>query len=128
MKSIQQINSSYDQALATTQSHYQLMVDFVKAQMTKDIDYGVIPGTSKPTLLKPGFHYHYRCSLYRNGEMVGEGDGCCNSMEGKYQRQKNRIYDLTNTVCKMAQKRSMIAAVLASCGASQFFSQDLEDL
>ena len=155
MKSIQPVNSNYSQALATTQSHYQLMVDFVKAQITKDIDYGVIPGTSKPTLLKPGaeklirlfslrphfvliqsvvdfdkpiFYYHYRCSLYRNGEMVGEGDGCCNSMEGKYQRQKNRIYDLTNTVCKISQKRPMIAAVLHTCGASEFFTQDLEQI
>jgi hypothetical protein len=130
------------------------MVAFVKAQMQKDIDYGVIPGTSKPTLLKPGaeklcrlfnlrpsyeliqsvadfdkplFHYHYRCVLYRSGEMVGQGDGCCNSMEVKYQKQKHRIYDLTNTICKLAQKRALVAAVLSSCGASEFFTQDLDD-
>jgi hypothetical protein len=44
----------YQKAIAQTASHYQVMVAFVKAQMQKDIDYGVIPGTSKPTLLKPG--------------------------------------------------------------------------
>jgi hypothetical protein len=159
----------YQNAIAQTASHYKVMVAFVrschrnripvlvrsvKAQMQKDIDYGVIPGTSKPTLLKPGaeklcrlfnlrpsyeliqsvadfdkplFHYHYRCVLYRSGEMVGQGDGCCNSMEVKYQKQKHRIYDLTNTICKIAQKRALVAAVLSSCGASEFFTQDLDD-
>jgi hypothetical protein len=144
----------YQNAIAQTASHYQVMIAFVKAQMQKDIDYGVIPGTSKPTLLKPGaeklcrlfnlrpsyeliqsvadfdkplFHYHYRCVLYRSGEMVGQGDGCCNSMEVKYQKQKHRIYDLTNTICKIAQKRALVAAVLSSCGASEFFTQDLDD-
>jgi hypothetical protein len=58
--------------------------------------------------------------------MVGEGDGCCNSMEIKYQKQKHKVFDLTNTICKIAQKRALIAAVLASSGASEFFSQDLE--
>ncbi len=57
--------------------------------------------------------------------MVGEGEGCCNSMEGKYQKQKHRIFDLTNTICKIAQKRALVAAVLSSCGASQFFTQIL---
>jgi hypothetical protein len=144
----------YQNAIAQTASHYKVMVAFVKAQMQKDIDYGVIPGTSKPTLLKPGaeklcrlfnlrpsyeliqsvadfdkplFHYHYRCVLYRSGEMVGQGDGCCNSMEVKYQKQKHRIYDLTNTICKIAQKRALVAAVLSSCGASEFFTQDLDE-
>lgn len=143
----------YDKAIATTAEHYRVMVVFVKAQMQKGVDYGTIPGTKKPTLLKPGaeklcrlfslrpsyellhfitdfdkplFHYHYRCSLYRRGEMVGQGDGCCNSMENKYQKQKYKIYDLTNTICKIAQKRALIAAVLSSCGASEFFTQDLE--
>ena len=54
--------------------------------------------------------------------------GCCNSLESKYKKQQYKIYDLTNTICKMAQKRSLIASVLASCGASQFFTQDLEAL
>jgi hypothetical protein len=44
----------YQNALATTAQHYNLMLAFVKAQMVEDIDYGVIPGTKKPTLLKPG--------------------------------------------------------------------------
>jgi hypothetical protein len=76
-------------------------------------DYGVIPGTSKPTLLKPGaekidkilgladeyeivdqvedwnkgfFRYLIRCSLYTIGShfLVSSGMGECNSMESKY--------------------------------------------
>lgn len=121
--------------------------------MVSGVDFGVIPGTnSKPVLLKAGaeklcrlfslrsqfdliqsvvdfdkplFHYHYRCSLYRKGELVGQGDGNCNTLEVKYQRQKSRIFDLTNTTCKMAQKRSLVAAVLICCGVSEFFNQDL---
>ena len=150
-----QIAPIYQNALAQTASHYQTMIAFVSAQMKKGVDYGVIPGTSKPTLLKPGaeklcrlfslrpsyelihfitdfekpiFHYHYRCTLVRQGEMVGQGDGSCNSKEKKYEKQKYKIYDLTNTVCKIAQKRALVAAVLSSCGASEFFTQDIEEM
>ena len=140
---------------AQTAQHYKLMVAFVSAQMKKDVDYGTIPGTKKPSLWKPGaeklcrlfslrpsyelidfitdfdkplFHYHYRCTLVRSGEMVGQGDGCANSREKKYDAQKYRVYDLTNTICKMGQKRALVAAVLSSCGASEFFTQDLEGM
>lgn len=150
-----QIAPAYQKAIAHTAQHYQTMVAFVQTQMVKDVDYGVIPGTKKPTLLKPGaeklcrlfslhpsyelihfvtdfdkplFHYHYRCALVRQGEMVGQGDGSCNSKEKKYDSQKYKIFDLTNTIVKMAQKRALVAAVLFSCGASQFFTQDLETI
>jgi hypothetical protein len=49
-----QIAPAYVKAIAQTASHYQTMVVFVSAQMQRDIDYGIIPGTKKPTLLKPG--------------------------------------------------------------------------
>lgn len=141
--------------IALTAQHYQTMTAFVQAQMQKDVDYGVIPGTRKPTLLKPGaeklcrlfslrpsyqlidyitdfekplFHYHYRCSLIKSGEMVGQGDGNCNSLENKYKKQQYKVFDLTNTICKIAQKRALVAAVLSSCGASEFFTQDIESL
>ncbi len=32
---------------AQTANHYKVMVAFVKAQMTKDIDYGVIPAQAR---------------------------------------------------------------------------------
>ncbi|MGK7916437.1 MAG: hypothetical protein AB4038_12990 [Prochloraceae cyanobacterium] len=89
-----EIAPAYNKARAHTANHYKVMVAFVKAQMQRDIDYGVIPGTRKPTLLKPG---------------------------------AEKIYDNTNTICKMAQKRAKVAAVLSSCGASEFFTQDLDN-
>lgn len=86
---------------------------FVKSQMVEGEDYGVIPGTKKPTLLKPGaeklgelyglaphleivervenwdkgfFHYEVRCDLVskRTGTVVAQGVGSCNSMEARY--------------------------------------------
>ena len=71
-------------------------------------DYGVIPGTDKPTLLQPGAqllalwarlapqfrvdgglddgHYSYRvvCQLTHDGAVAGEGVGYCTTMESKY--------------------------------------------
>jgi hypothetical protein len=35
--------------------------------------------------------------------------------------------DIINTVQKMGQKRAMVAAVLSATGASQYFTQDIED-
>lgn len=96
---------------------YQDMKDFIEGILRKDVDYGVIPGTGKPTLLKPGaeklstffglstqfeiiekvedwtgenhggesfFNYWYKCRMTRNGSVVAEGEGSCNSFEKKY--------------------------------------------
>lgn len=178
-------------------------------------DYGVIPGTNKPTLLKPGaekinaffgyvpdyslmpgsmedwkgdkygeplFYYHIKCTLLKDGAPVGQGTGSCNSWESKYRyRQAKRkcpscggdfiiagkaeygggwlcfvkkggcgtkfaagdqsiegqqvgqvanpdFADTINTVQKMADKRAYIAATLSATGASQWFTQDMEDM
>jgi len=85
----------------------------VRANMIDGQDYGVIPGTTKPTLLKPGaekiakllgladqyeimdrqedwqrgfFRYLIKCSLNSvvTGVTISEGLGECNSMESKY--------------------------------------------
>ncbi|MDJ0581693.1 hypothetical protein [Crocosphaera sp.] len=204
------IKVNQEETLAITREHYEVMTAFVKEQMKENVDFGVIPGTnSKPTLLKPGaeklcrllslnptfslissiidfdkpvFYYHYQCSLYHKNQLVGQGDGSCNSKERKYRYRKAEltcpicgqptvikgkeqygggyvcykkkggcgakfkdndaeitnqdvglienpdIFDQVNTIQKMAQKRSLIAAVLCSVGASQFFTQDLEDM
>jgi hypothetical protein len=198
------------EALEITKAHYEIMTEFVKGQMKENTDYGIIPGTNgKPTLLKPGaeklcrllnlrptfqlissvvdfekptFYYHYQCSLYHNSELVGQGDGSCNSYEKKYRYRKAEltcpscgqptvikgkeeygggyvcfkkkggcgakfrdddneitsqavglienpdIFDQVNTIQKMSEKRALIAAVLCTVGASEFFTQDLEDM
>lgn len=148
-------SESPQDSLAQSVSHYQVMVAFVKQVMRRDVDYGIIPGTNnKPVLLKPGaeklcrlfslrphfelvqsitdfdkplFYYHYSCTLHnRAGESLGQGEGSCNSMENKYRKQQHRVYDLVNTLAKMAQKRALVAAVLITCGASEFFIQDID--
>jgi hypothetical protein len=193
---------------------HQMVVQFVGAMLKSDIDYGVIPGTNKPTLLKPGaeklltffgltkrftvlekvedwrggdhggpfFYYMYRCALYNGDRLIAESDGSCNSHESKYRWRKAErecptcgkaaiikgrdeygggwvcfkkkdgcgakfrdgdasiegqqvgrvenpdMADLVNTIQKMAQKRALIAATLLAVNASEFFTQDLEDM
>jgi 2-C-methyl-D-erythritol 4-phosphate cytidylyltransferase len=50
-----------------------------------------------------------------------------NSKEKKYINQIKGDKIIVNTLCKMAQKRSLVGAVLIVCGASEYFTQDLED-
>ena len=194
---------------------FRAVVEFVQTVMKANVDYGVIPGTTKPTLLKPGaeklctlfglsahfqiteriedwtgdayggepfFYYLYRCQLLRNELLIAEADGSCNSRETKYRyRKADRvcpycsqptiikgreeygggwlcfakkggcgakfragdaaiegqqvgrvpnpdIADQVNTIQKMAQKRALIAAVLIAANASEFFTQDVEDI
>ena len=38
------------------------------------------------------------------------------------------IFDQVNTILKMAEKRALVAAVLLGVGASEFFTQDMEDI
>jgi hypothetical protein len=179
------------------------------------VDYGVIPGTDKLTLLKPGaeklttffglsthfqlieriedwtgdayhgepfFYYLYRCQLFRGDLLIAEADGSCNSREQKYRwREQQRtcpecrqaaiikgkeeygggwlcfkkkggcgakfstgdtaiegqpvgripnpeIADQVNTIQKMGQKRALVAATLMAVNASEFFTQDMEDM
>jgi hypothetical protein len=132
---------------------------------------------------EPLFYYHYRVRLTKNGILMAEGDGSCNSRESKYryragerkcpkcgkpaiirgreeygggwlcfakkggcgakfkagdpaiegQQPSERlinpdIADQVNTLQKMAYKRALIAAVLIATNASEFYSQDMEDL
>jgi hypothetical protein len=194
---------------------YNAVTEFVSRVLRKDVDYGVIPGTDKRTLLKPGaeklttffglstrfqlleriedwtgaahdgepfFYYLYRCQLLRGELLIAESDGSCNSREAKYRwreaqrmcpacglaaiikgreeygggwlcfrkrggcgakyadgdeaiesQQTGRVFnpeiaDQVNTIQKMAQKRSLVGAVLIAVNASEFFTQDIEDM
>ena len=194
---------------------YSAVTEFVSRVLRRDVDYGVIPGTEKRTLLKPGaeklttffglstrfqlleriedwtgeghggepfFYYLYRCQLSRGDLLIAESDGSCNSRETKYRwresqrvcpvcaqaaiikgreeygggwvcfrkrggcgakfcdgdeaiesQQTGRVFnpdiaDQVNTIQKMAQKRSLVGAVLLAVNASEFFTQDVEDM
>ena len=125
----------------------------IQSTMVQNRDYGVIPGTSKPTLLKPGaeklislmgfrsefeivdstrdfvegfFQYQVKSKLYRGDILITEGLGACNTKEKKYIKQDPFTYD--NTVLKMAKKRALIDAALLVGSLSDIFTQDIEDM
>ena len=125
----------------------------VQSQFTQNHDFGVIPGTGKPTLLKPGaeklimllgltcefeildstrdfdtgfFQYQVACRLKKNGEVMTEGPGSCNTRERKYIKQDP--YTMDKTVLKMAKKRAMVDAALLVGSLSDVFTQDIEDM
>ncbi|HBW38297.1 hypothetical protein [Desulfosporosinus sp. BICA1-9] len=127
---------------------------FVKELMIPGLDYGLIPGCQKPSLLKPGaeklcdiygfskliavsnrmedwqdgfFSYEVKATLInkRTGLVEAEGVGCCNSKERKYKKQDG--FSISNTILKMAKKRAIVDAVLSATRSSGIFSQDIED-
>ena len=99
----------------------------VQKTLKKDHDYGVIPGTPKPTLLKPGaekvlmlmgmtseyeiieqiedynkgiFAYTVRCTLQHGCQKITEGLGTCNSKEDKYRWRWVKESDLPGEIDK----------------------------
>ena len=128
---------------------------FIKEQLKDSVDYGKIPGTPKPTLLQPGAQKlanifqlgsriiksdtqidherkfvmcTYQIELYHlpSGKVIAQCEGSTNSLEKKYAKQDP--YGLVNTLQKMAQKRAFIGAVVQATNASDFFTQDIEDM
>lgn len=125
----------------------------VQKTLKQNHDYGIIPGTPKPTLLKPGaekihmlmglqseyeimekvqdyekgfFAFTVKCKLYKGDVKITEGLGHCNTKEKKF--IKIDPYTMANTSLKMAKKRSQIDATLAIASLSDIFAQDLEDM
>jgi hypothetical protein len=201
--------------LETAVERFKQLGQFVKTIMRPDTDFGIIPGTPKPTLLKPGaeklctffgltkeevildkvmdwtgkdhggepfFYFHYQIVLSRNSRLVAEADGSANSWETKHRYRQGEYKcpkcgketirrgkadkgggyycwsklggcgttfkagdaaiegqdvgkkknpdpaDLVNTIQKMAYKRALVAATLVAVNASEYFTQDIEDL
>jgi hypothetical protein len=99
--------------LAIEKEQRRLLNEFVRDCMVLDTDYGKIPGTDKPTLLKPGaeklvdlfrctpefileqavtdfdkplFYYRFKVRLFSEaaGRVLAEGVGSANSREARY--------------------------------------------
>ena len=73
--------------------------------------------------------YDSRCTLRHipTGDIWARNiGGSCNNYEAKY-RSLNP-YDVKNTIEKMSEKRSLVAAVLIGTAASDIFTQDIEDV
>jgi len=100
-------------ALKEDMEQRAILMAYVGTHMKKGVDYGVIPGTKNPTLLKPGaekltdlfrctptfeliervedwdrglFHYMFRVKIVSRdaGTVLAEGFGSANSKEGRY--------------------------------------------
>lgn len=147
------IDSIDTNMVARTMDKIHSFQNIIQQAVKPGHDIGIIPGTSKPTLLKPGaekivmmmglssryeimdkvedydkgfFAYNIRCTLSRNDYDICEGVGNCNSRETKY--VKADPYSIANTILKMAKKRAYVDAALSVASLSDIFTQDLEDM
>lgn len=147
---IDSVNLNYIQG---TMGKIQQFQSLVQKNLKQNHDFGVIPGTPKPTLLKPGaekilmlmgltseyelieriqdyengfFAFTIRCKLYKGGQLITQGLGHCNTKEKKYIKQDP--FTLANTCLKMAKKRAQVDATLTVASLSEVFTQDIEDM
>lgn len=130
-------------------------IELVVAKILKpNMDYGIIPGCRKPSLLKSGAEklaayfgfstsisienrfedyskrlvaYEVKVTVYDStGKIIAEGIGAANSQERKFLR--GDFFSQINTIIKMAKKRAYVDAVMTATGASSIFTQDMEDI
>ena len=86
--------------------------------------------------------YSYVAEVYhlKSGTVISECEGVANSHEKKYKEKAQYsngqkvglvpipVCDILNTLKKMAQKRAMVGAVITATGASDYFSQDPDEV
>jgi len=111
---------------------YKMMVEVVRELLNEGTDFGAIPGTDKPTLLKPGaeklctffglqphavllearedwdggfFYYRYQCQLRRGEHVIAAAEGSANSREKKYRWRKVPEFAATKEEKASAVKR-----------------------
>lgn len=86
-------------------------------------------GRRKVTQMVPVKGYYEvksTCSVWdRSGCLLARASGTCNSAESAFLNQD--YSNAKNGVLKRSEKRAMVAAVLMATGASDIFTQDLED-
>ncbi len=153
MNSLSIIENTDIQAVQGTMDKISQFQKIVQSSLTQNHDFGVIPGTPKPTLLKPGaekiamlmglrsefeivdstrdwekgfFQYQVKAKLLKDEVCITEGLGACNNKEKKY--LKLDPFGLDNTILKMAKKRALVDAALMVGSLSNIFTQDLEDI
>lgn len=91
----------------------------------------VCPTCGKPSIIKGKEEYGggWLCFAKKGGcgAKFRAGD---KSIEGQItgQVENTEPFDLVNTIDKMAQKRAFVAATLIGANASEFFTQDIEDM
>lgn len=90
----------------------------------------VCPNCGQPAIIKGRAEYGGGWLCYTKkggcGAKFAAGDPAIEGQEvGRIPNPD--VADVVNTVQKMAQKRALVAAVLVTTGASEFYTQDLED-
>lgn len=152
-RSLAVIDNVQIQQVQATMAKIRQFQQVIRESFVEGHDYGVIPNTDKPTLLKPGaekilmllglrsefdivestrdfekgfFEYQIRCRLLHGDIIITEGLGTCNTREVKY--RKLDPFTLDNTVLKMAKKRALVDAALLVGSLSDIFTQDVEDM
>lgn len=142
-------------SLDETERRIKMLQQYVREHMVDGEDYGIIPGSNKPTLFKAGAEklnavygfaplvtiehrvenwdkgflaYEVKVSLInkRTGQLEAEGVGSCNTKERRYARQD--APSIANTVLKMAKKRALVDATISATRASGLFAEDLEEV
>lgn len=90
----------------------------------------VCPKCSKPAIIKGKKDYGggWLCWNKKGGCNAKFADDDKEIVEQDGQTKKDSVYDLQNTIFKMACKRAKVSAVLTATAASDVFTQDLEDL
>lgn len=131
--------------------------NFGQQTLKRDVDFGVIPKTKKPSLFKSGaekvamgygllqhytieskieqvgkealFYYLVRCDLVKvyNGVEYVWTSAYGCANTSEKRNGFNSPYDAANGSLKMAQKRALVAAALSISGLSDAFTQDMEN-
>lgn len=72
------------------------------------------------------FEVEASCTIQSiDGQVLSRCSARCSNREAKY--RSLGLFEVRNTVQKMAEKRAFVSAVLMATGASDIFTQDLED-
>lgn len=142
-------------SLSELETQRKKLIEFVRTQLVDGVDFGLIPGTKRPSLFKPGaeklaklfqlgativdkgkelnfqdkfayYSYTIEISHLPSQKIVSQCEGSANSQEKKYRAQT--LGDILNTLQKMAQKRAYVGAIIQAVGASDLYTQDTEDI
>lgn len=137
--------------------NYTVSMGERKLELVRDVDFGVIPGTKQPSLLKSGcerlvmsagltqnivvenaiedystpfFMYRVRCDLvaYIDGVERLITSGYGSANSNERQNGRASAFDSANRVIKMARKRAISDACLTAFQLSAAFTQDMETL
>lgn len=145
-----------DEAIKNIKHQYDLFRKLQKEVLEENVDYGFPvkrhTESQKPSLYKSGAEklirlfnltpefeiikeieaerfimYKFVCRLKtQNEHIIGIGYGACNSKEKDGWNKNPWVFQ--NSILKIAKKRSLVDAVLTGLGASNVFTQDLEDM